>query len=59
MTDFGMRKNKQVSKKELKTRIGNSFIISETDGSMVPIVVTKKSGTSDKRKNKEVMYREA
>lgn len=54
-----LAKNKRGSKKELKTRSGNSFIVSETDGSMVPIVVTKKSGTSDKRKNKEVMYREA
>lgn len=52
-------KNKRASKKELQMRTGNSFIISETDGSMVPIVVTKKSGISDKRKNKEVMYREA
>ena len=50
-----MRKSKQV----LSSRIGDSFIISETDGSMAPIVVTKKSKTSDNRKHKEVMYREA
>ena len=52
-------KNKRLSKKELKARTGSSFIVSETDGSMAPIVVTKGKGSQDKRKNKEVMYREA
>lgn len=52
-------KNKRASKKWLKVRVGNSFIVSETDGSMAPIVVTKKSGSGDKRKNKKVIYREA
>ena len=52
-------KNKRAKKKELKARTGSTFVISETDGSMVPIVVTKKSGKHDGRKNKEVMYREA
>jgi hypothetical protein len=51
-------KNKRSSKRNLAQRQGSAFIISETDGSMVPIVVTKKSG-KDKRKHKEVMYREA
>jgi hypothetical protein len=50
-------KNKRVSKLDLSKRNGSAFIISETDGSMVPIVVTKKSG-NDRRKHKEVMYRE-
>lgn len=51
-------KNKRLSKHNLTQRPGGAFIISETDGSMIPIVVTKKSG-KDRRKNKEVMYREA
>lgn len=51
-------KNKRASKSDLMNRTGDTFIISETDGSMVPIVVTKKS-VQDKRKQKEVMYREA
>lgn len=50
-------KNKRSSKRDLANRKGNDFIISETDGSMVPIVVTKKIA-KDKRKNKQVMYRE-
>jgi len=52
-------KNKQINKKELKARVGSLFIVSETDGSMAPIVVTRKSGCGDKRKNKKVIYREA
>jgi uncharacterized protein (DUF2252 family) len=32
-------KNRRVAKREIKQRKGNPFIISETDGSMVPIVV--------------------
>jgi len=50
-------KNKPSSKHALSQRKGSTFIISQTDGSMAPIVVTKKSGV-DKRKHKEVMYRE-
>lgn len=51
-------KNKRSSKRDLAQRAGNDFIVSETDGSMVPIVATK-NGVKDKRKKKEVMYREA
>jgi hypothetical protein len=51
-------KNKKARKKEIQNNIGKDFIISETDGSMVPIVVIKKTG-KDRRKNKEVIYREA
>jgi hypothetical protein len=51
-------KNKLAGKRKLAQRKGSAFIISETDGSMVPIVVTKKAA-KDRRKNKEVMYREA
>ena len=50
-------KNTKRGKQELNSKSGSSFIISETDGSMVPIVVSKKSG-KDRRKSKEVMYRE-
>jgi len=52
-------KNKRASKKELKTRKGNNFIVSETDGSMAPIVITNTSASVDRRKNKKVVYREA
>jgi hypothetical protein len=34
-------------------------IIAETDGCMIPIVVTKESELGDKRKGKELIYREA
>ena len=51
-------KNKRHSINNLSSRSGGEFIISETDGSMVPIVVTKKSA-KDCRKNKETMYKEA
>lgn len=50
-------KNNKSRKLMLNNKPGTSFIISETDGSMVPIVVNKKSG-KDMRKHKEVMYRE-
>jgi hypothetical protein len=54
-------------KKWQDTRLGaldgtpKECIISETDGSMIPIVKTKAidSGQSDRRKGKELMYREA
>lgn len=51
-------KNKRSSKLDLAERTGSNFIVSETDGSMVPIVVTQR-GAKDKRKRKKVMYREA
>lgn len=51
-------KNRRASKRDLSHRPGSDFIVSETDGSMVPIVVPK-LGIKDKRKKKEVMYREA
>lgn len=51
--------NKRSNKKALTTRDGSAFIVSETDGSMIPIVVHKKSSVKDRRKSKEVMYREA
>lgn len=52
-------KNKKVAKQHLlKSKSDTEFVISETDGSMVPIVKNKKS-VKDKRKNKETMYREA
>jgi hypothetical protein len=51
-------KNTSISKTKFKNHNGGSFIISETDGSMVPIVETNKSA-KDRRRNKEVMYREA
>jgi hypothetical protein len=40
------------------SKIGKPVIISETDGSMVPIVVRDKN-SKDKRKNKQLIYREA
>jgi hypothetical protein len=42
----------------MQSNTGKGFIISETDGSMVLIVVVKKFGKC-RRKNKEVVYREA
>lgn len=51
-------KNTRAGKRVLTKQEGSAYIISETDGSMVPIVVIKKMA-KDKRKNKEVMYREA
>ncbi len=50
--------NTRKAKQKINDRSGISYIISETDGSMVPIVETAKSG-KDKRKNKIVQYREA
>ncbi len=50
--------NKRASKKEMSQRAGSPYIISETDGSMVPVVVTR-STIKDNRKHKQVMYREA
>ena len=53
-----IKSNKRESIRKMSQREGSAFIVSETDGSMVPIVETQKL-SKDKRKHKEVMYREA
>ena len=57
-TDIAIKnKNTRINKKALNSRIGSKVIISQTDGSMVPVVKINKSA-KDKRKNKEVVHKE-
>ena len=52
-----LKKEEELKKVDLPNNFGKPIVISETDGSMVPIVKTADEG--DKRKQKQLFYREA